>query len=334
MLRGTSSGYSRVPLARSRPRDSPLHHPRPTCEPKPNLPPLMLAPTHPETLRYITPLRYPGGKAKLAPFVARLLHRNKLAGGTYVEAYAGGASIAMALLLKGHASNVHINDLDPSIHAFWHCVLNETEALCRLIRQRPVSVAEWTRQRSIQRAPKNHSPLEIAFSTFFLNRTNRSGIICSGGMIGGLRQAGAWKLDARFNKRELVSRIERIASYRANITLHREDAEKLLTRLLLTLPREAFIYLDPPYYVKGSRRLYANFYNHDDHARIAEIMYQARTAWLVSYDDQLPIRRLYRSFRTRRYRLTYTARERSEGNEVLIFSNDLIIPTRLDSSGR
>lgn len=295
-------------------------------------PTLFLMLVQPETLRYITPLRYPGGKAKLAPFVTRLLQRNELTGGTYVEAYAGGASIAMALLLKGHVSDVHINDLDPSIHAFWHCVLDETEALCRLIRQRRVSAAEWVRQRAVQRDPKSHDVLELGFSTFFLNRTNRSGIICSGGMIGGMGQTGPWKLDARFNKKELVSRIERIAAYRGHIHLHREDAAQFLTRILPTLPQRSLVYLDPPYYVKGTRRLYANFYSHDDHVRIAELMSGVKTPWLVSYDDQEVIRRLYRAFRTRRYQLTYTARERSDGNEVLIFSDNLTIPRLVEGS--
>jgi DNA adenine methylase len=235
----------------------------------------------------------------------------------------------MALLLKGHATTVHINDLDPSIHAFWHCVINETEALCRLIRQRPVSAAEWARQRAVQQAPSNHDIVELGFSTFFLNRTNRSGIICSGGMIGGAAQTGPWKLNARYNKTELVSRIERIASCREQIHLHREDAEQFLLKILPILPSQSLVYLDPPYYVKGTRRLYSNFYNHDDHERIAEVMTTASTPWLVSYDDQIEIRRLYRPFRTRRYHLTYTARDRSDGNEVLIFSDDLIIPSSI-----
>jgi DNA adenine methylase len=280
----------------------------------------------PKTIRYVTPLRYPGGKAKLANFVQRLLEANDLLGGTYVEAYAGGASVALALLLHRAVSRVHINDLDPSIHAFWHSVLHEPEGLCRLIRNRRVSVAEWRRQQAIQRDPATHGLLELGFSTFFLNRTNRSGIICSGGMIGGAKQRGQWKLDARFNKAELIERIERITAYNDRISLYREDAAHFLTRLLPTLPKTSFVYLDPPYYVKGTRRLYANFYEHTDHAHIAEVMGRSRRPWLVSYDDQPEIRRLYRAFRSNRYRLSYTARDRYEGAEVLFFSKGLTLP--------
>ncbi len=117
--------------------------------------------------------------------------------GHYVEPYAGGASVGLALLFDEYASQIHINDLDPSVHSFWHCVLNDTDRLCRLIRDRPLTMEEWRRQRTIQSRGDSASPLALGFSTFYLNRTNRSGIIASGGVIGGNDQTGNWKLDAR-----------------------------------------------------------------------------------------------------------------------------------------
>ena len=276
--------------------------------------------------RYASPLRYPGGKAKLANFVAGLLERNSLTGGHYVEPYAGGASVALALVLRGLVSRAHINDIDPAVHAFWHSVLKEPEALCRLIVDTEVTAAVWRRQKQIQRAPKECSRLELGFSTFFLNRTNRSGIIASAGMIGGASQAGTWKLDARYNKSELVSRVERIAGIASRIRLHQSDAAKLLQRLIPKLPEKSFMYLDPPYYVKGTSRLYANFYKHADHVQIADLVRSARTPWLVSYDDQVQIRTMYDGFRRRRLQLSYTARDRYEGAEVLVFSNLLRVP--------
>jgi len=277
-------------------------------------------------VRYVTPLRYPGGKAKLAGFIAQLLDKNNLLGGTYVEPYAGGASVALGLLVRGHVSRVHINDIDPSIYAFWHSVLRQPEELCRLIRDRRVTVAEWKRQREVQRSPDGRDLLTLGFSTFFLNRTNRSGIIHSGGLIGGLSQKGKWKLNARYNKMELVSRIQRIALLAGRISLCQEDAATFLRQLLPQLPSTSFVYLDPPYYVKGTRRLYANFYGHKDHASIATLIGKARVPWLVSYDDRPEIRRLYRKFRSARYRLSYTAHDRYDGREVLFSSAGLLLP--------
>lgn len=281
-----------------------------------------------ELVRYISPLRYPGGKAKLAGFIAQLLERNDLVGGTYAEPYAGGASVALALVLSGRVSKVHINDIDPAIYAFWYSVLHTPEELCRLIRDRRVSVAEWKRQREIQRASDDADLLTLGFSTFFLNRTNRSGIISSGGLIGGLAQRGAWKLNARYNKTELIGRIKRIALVANKVTLHGKDAAAFLRGVLPCLPKQSFIYLDPPYYVKGTRRLYANFYGHDDHVAIAKLIRRARRPWLVSYDDQPEIREMYRGFRSSRYHLSYTVRDRYNGREVLFFSDGLELPSR------
>lgn len=277
-------------------------------------------------MRYVTPLRYPGGKARLAPFVKALLQYNNLGDAHYVEPYAGGASVALALLVGEYVTHIYVNDLDRSVYAFWHSVLNEPDALCRQICKAKLSVSEWRRQRAVQERAHGVSLLELGFSTFYLNRTNRSGIICSGGIIGGFEQAGKWKLDARFYRDELIRRIETIADYRDRISLYNCDAGDLLRFLLPVLPSKSLLYLDPPYYVKGKRRLYANSYAHDDHVRIAALLAGARHPWLVSYDDVPEIRALYNKFRYRRYRLPYTAAARYEGSEIIFFSDDLAVP--------
>ncbi len=278
-------------------------------------------------MRHFTPLRYPGGKARLANFVKAILKRNCLEDAHYVEPYAGGASVALELLLNEHVTHVHINDIDCSVFAFWHCVLNETQALCDRIRKAKLSIAEWQKQRAIQRRAPRADLLALGFSTFYLNRTNRSGIIFSGGPIGGLKQSGKWKLDARFYRDTLIARIESIARYRDRITLSNLDGAAFLRDLLPTMPKKSMVYLDPPYYIKGRRRLYSNSYEHSDHAEIATLMSGYHQPWLVSYDDVREIRTLYKGYRHRKYRLQYTARDRYQGAEVVFFSHDLALPT-------
>jgi len=178
-------------------------------------------------MKFNTPLRYPGGKGKLTGFLKMIFEQNDLLDGHYVEPYAGGAGIALNLLTHSYASCIHLNDLNPAVFGFWHSVINQPEALCKAIRDVKVTMEEWHRQKAILNAPANHSPLDIGFSTFFLNRTNRSGIIW-GGVIGGKNQDGAWKLDARFNKDDLIRRIEKIAMYRSRIRLYNLDAAELL----------------------------------------------------------------------------------------------------------
>jgi DNA adenine methylase len=274
----------------------------------------------------LSPLRYPGGKAKISPFIRRVMENNDLAGGHYAEPYAGGAGIAFSLLLHGYVKQVHLNDIDPAVYAFWRSVLDEPEKLCRLIKNTRVSISQWRRQRAIQNAPGEHSPLELGFSTFFLNRTNRSGIIKGGGVIGGLEQKGEWKLNARYYKETLIKRIEWIASQATRITLHCLDAEKFMRDVVSSYSNKMLVYLDPPYYVKG-HKLYEHHYKESDHSRVASLIQnELLGSWLVSYDDHEEIRRFYRLRRCKRYGVEYTAAARSIGREVMFFSDDLLIP--------
>lgn len=274
-------------------------------------------------MRFSSPLRYPGGKGKLAPFIQSVFRDNRLTGGHYAEPYAGGASIALSLLFGEYATHIHINDLDRSIFAFWHSVLNETETVCRWVQDKRVTIAEWKRQRGIQQHKDKASLLELGFSTFFLNRTNRSGIIASGGMIGGNDQSGRWKIDARYNAPDLIRRIERIAEYRDRISIYNEDAEVFLGTVTHTLPERSLVYLDPPYYVKGQQRLYASYYRPDDHARIAETLVSCPWRWVISYDAAPEVLALYEDYPCLLYSLRYTAAGSYEGEEAMFFSPGL-----------
>jgi DNA adenine methylase len=254
-----------------------------------------------------------------------LFEENGLADGHYVEPYAGGAGIALALLFSEYASRVHINDLSPSVFAFWHSVLHETEALTRLIHDRPVSLPEWGRQRAVQAEVEKHSLLDVGFSTFFLNRTNRSGILRAG-VIGGREQRSEWGIGARFNKPELIGRIEKIARYRDRISLTNLDAGHFIRTVLPKIPLRSLVFADPPYFVQGGR-LYESAYEPGDHAEIARLIQTTvRQPWLVSYDNQSAIRRLYAGRRQMRYDLAYSASSHYQGTEVIIFSDVLRLP--------
>lgn len=273
---------------------------------------------------HFSPLRYPGGKGKLARFVAEVVRVNGLQDGTYVEPYAGGAAVAFELLLTGVVRRVAINDLNLPIFAFWNAVLDDTDALIRLIRDTAVTMETRDRAKRVFTDSREAS-LELAFATFFLNRTNRSGIL-NGGAIGGIKQEGAWKLDARYNKDALIERIRKIARMRRRISLTNMDAVEFLNRTSPSWPKKTLVYLDPPYYEKG-RDLYYNFYKHDDHANVAFATQKLRDVrWLVSYDDVEAIHGLYEETSCLRYTIGYSARERSRGAEAMFFSPGLKIP--------
>ncbi|MBU0612306.1 DNA adenine methylase [Patescibacteria group bacterium] len=276
-------------------------------------------------MRYSTPLRYPGGKSKLANFIKLIFKENNLIDGHYVEPYAGGAGIAFSLLFQEYVSHIHINDLNMSVYAFWHSVLNKPEDLCKLIHDTPVTLETWRQQKRIQQRKNESSLLELGFSTFFLNRTNRSGII-TGGAIGGIEQKGKWKIDARYNKETLIERVKKIAIYSNRIKLYNLDASIFISDILPKIPQQTLIYLDPPYYEKG-KGLYQNHYKHDDHAAVSKLITsQIKQKWLVSYDNTPQIQQLYKDYRQIQYGLSYSANEHYEGSEIIFFCDDLIVP--------
>ncbi|MDH5302140.1 MAG: DNA adenine methylase [Gammaproteobacteria bacterium] len=275
--------------------------------------------------RYNTPLRYPGGKAKLSSYIKEIFELNNLCDGHYMEPYAGGAGIALDLLMDEYVTHIHLNDLNYPLYSFWHCVLNDTESLCRRIKNCRVTINVWNRQKKIINHPGEHSLFELGFALFFLNRVNRSGII-SGGVIGGKNQDGPWKIDARFNKDGLIDRIERIADYKDRISIYNLDASDLIKNVIPVLPKKSLIYLDPPYYVKG-QELYDNHYGHKDHALIAQLVQnKIKHPWMVSYDNTPQIHEFYRESRRATYSLNYHAAQPSKGSEVMVYSEQLILP--------
>ena len=280
----------------------------------------------PKRLIHFTPLRYPGGKGKLAKYIKRLMKVNHLLDGEYVEPYAGGAGIALELLFHEYVSRIHINDVSRPVHAFWKAVLNHTDQLCKLVVDTRLSVRVWDKQKRILEHPDDHDDLALGFAAFFLNRTNRSGIL-NGGIIGGRDQTGPWKIDARYNAPELVHRIKSIAGMKDRIHLTRQDALRFLKSGVNRWPEKTLIYLDPPYYVKG-RDLYYDFYEPKDHTRVAEFVRTGirRQRWIVSYDNEPAIIDLYKGSPHIIYDIGYSARSSRQGSEVMFFGEGLKVP--------
>lgn len=272
-----------------------------------------------------SPLRYPGGKGKLAPFMKVLIEKTGHKGGTYIEPFAGGAGIALDLLENDIVSQIVINDLDKGIYSFWRAILSETDRFVEAVHEVPVSVEEWKRQREILLHADNKYSFELGFSTFYLNRTNRSGII-NGGMIGGLEQNGVWKLDARFNKDNLINRILNIAKKKESIHLYNKDVVSLTKKYLPKYEKNAFVYFDPPYFKKG-KQLYLNFFNEQDHVRIEKMIREfVNCDWVITYDDVPEIANIYVNHKLRRFDLNYSVAQKRKASEIIIFSNEDMIP--------
>ena len=278
--------------------------------------------------RTASPLRYPGGKRCLYPLVSRILGMNGLDRKRYAEPFAGGCGLALSLLFDGHVSDIHINDVDASIWAFWYGVLEHTDEFVRKVMETPITIDEWHRQRRIYLAGDIDGPVRLGFATFFLNRTNRSGIIQTAGVIGGQDQSGSYKMDCRFNREDLSRRIRRVAKYRTRIHLTRLDALDFLKEVESGLPPSAFLCVDPPYFQKG-QVLYTRFYKPQDHVVLASAILRTEKPWIVTYDNVDTIRHLYRSRRQHEFDINYSIQTKRKGTELLISSKGLRLPDEL-----
>lgn len=266
---------------------------------------------------HCSPLRYPGGKTFLFPFFDGVIKDNGLEKITYIEPFAGGAGAALALLMSGKVDHIVINDLDKAIYAFWKSAVFNSARFIKKIRSTPVTVQEWRKQKEIYNDPKT-TQFNLGFATFFLNRTNTSGIL-DGGPIGGLKQKGKYKIDARFNKEMLVKRIRQIALFKDQISVFNKDGLELIGEYLNK--KNTFIYLDPPYFEKGAT-LYLNHYQKEDHKALAQKLNSHPDAfWLLTYDNKKEIKSLYPDRRIVNFSLNYNAYESRKGREVMILSD-------------
>lgn len=268
----------------------------------------------------LSPLRYPGGKDKTYHYVKHLVQENNIT--TYIEPFAGGAAVAIRLLLNGDVRKIIINDYDRSIFALWHTILTNHEELINLISSTEITIDEWYRQKEVQLDKDNVDEITLAFSTLFLNRTNRAGII-KAGVIGGKEQNGRYKLDCRFNKKEIIRRIYNIAERRECIEVHNLDAQEFITTVIKRT-RKSLTFFDPPYYDKGPD-LYTNFYSHENHVELANTIktMMKNRYWILTYDIAVQIEKMYDGYKHQRYHLNYSIAKPTKGQEFIFFSKKI-----------
>lgn len=274
----------------------------------------------------LSPLRYPGGKNRLGPFISLLIQKSEIERPIYVEPFAGGAGVALYLLLNSIVDEIVINDYDKAIYSMWRAILTETDAFVHLVETAPLTVDEWKLQKRVYCERCNKYSLELGFSAFYLNRTNRSGIMGNAGPIGGYNQTGNYLMNARFNRDELIKRINKISEMRRKIHLYNKDIRSFLNNFFPKYQERAFVYFDPPYYKKGEY-LYKNFFSAKDHSEIRDMIGNLKCPWIVTYDDVQEIHELYAGYTCKRYDLIYSLANSGTKSELMFLSNKLLLPT-------
>lgn len=269
-------------------------------------------------MRYLSPLRYPGGKACLSTFLSSLITSQRPRPRVYIEPFAGGAGAGLHLLYGEYVDRVVLNDLNHGVAAFWRAVFHHTEELVDQVMTCEVSIDAWRECRR-QYDQGEGSDLSLGFATLFLNRTNRSGIL-DARPIGGLGQDGPWKLDVRFNRAELARRVRVLGAYRGRVDVMERDALHLLGDLDTT---GALLYVDPPYLLQGSE-LYMNTLTWEDHVQLASLLKDMHRHWMLTYDaDPRVPSQLYTELRCAQFSIKHTAAVQQVGTEYAVFSRRL-----------
>ena len=264
--------------------------------------------------------------------LGQIIELNSMQDSVYAEPYAGGAGAALRLLFGEYVSKILVNDLDYCIFCFWRSILGRTGQFLDLIENTPVTLDEWGNQRQIYLHPNRHSQLKVGFATFFLNRCTGQVFLWTVDQLVVSNKPGNGRSMPAYYRKTMTDRIEKIARYRDRIEISNLDAIEFLDTVIYPEcdKNSVFVYLDPPYYEKGTK-LYLNAYEHDDHAKVAEYLqvWEHPFQWVLSYDDAPQIRRLYNECRKHQFGLTHTAYERRTGKELLIRREDLAVPYRL-----
>ena len=282
-------------------------------------------------MKYITPLRYPGGKTQLYNFVAQIIKDNHYT--TLIEPCAGGANLSLSLLQNKIIDHAIINDFDKGIYSLFFNIVKRPQQLITKIEQVPFDVDTLYQPFILEYYQKikehytanyngyTNTSLDLAFEFLFLNRTNYSGII-SGRPIGGLNQDGKYKLNCRFNKKTLIKKINLIHSLKDKIILCNQDANQLLNNLQLNNQTLAFI--DPPY-VKQGNSLYSLGFTKAQHKQLADTINHLSTPYIVTYDNDKLIKDIYPHQNLYFYNLKYSSNNKNKGKHFeLMIANPQI----------
>jgi DNA adenine methylase len=235
----------------------------------------------------LSPLRYPGGKSWFRPYVIRWLRALKRRPSHFIEPFAGGASVALAIAELDLADKILLVELDPEICNLWRVILSKDapklQSKIRCFKLTAKSVRK-------ELDSKTRDRISRAFRCLLRNRVQRGGIISrTGGLLKkGERGRG---LGSRWYPQTLINRISAISSLRGKISLGYGDGIAAVKKY--SRNKRAAFFIDPPYTVNGEgpgKRLY-DFY-HIDHEALLSAVGSIKGAAIVTFHNSTTIRKV------------------------------------------
>lgn len=270
--------------------------------------------------------RYPGGKSKIKFEILSLLNNffQSNPSAQYREPFFGGGSIGLNLLKTQNISSIWINDFDSGIAAIWTVVLNNPEELKDKINSYIPSVNDFFKFKEELKNNKFSDIIELAFKKIVIHQISYSGLgTKSGGPLGGIDQESKYKINCRWSAKTLNKNIDNINKLLKTTKIINNSCTDLdFEDVIEDNLNHSILYLDPPYYLKGTE-LYQCAFSESDHIRLSKALQNTGNSWVLSYDDQPEIRKLYNWANIKELDLNYTINTKngSRNKKELLISN-------------
>ena len=264
----------------------------------------------------LSPFRYPGGKSRLRATVISWMRGLGFRPTHFVEPFAGGASVGLAVAELDLADHVTLAEIDPDVAAVWQVILNgQADAFARRIRN--FSLSHESATEVVGKKPND--TLAKAFRCLLLNRISRAGIMAPGS--GWLNQGENGNgIHSRWYPETLAQRVESTHALRAKLTFDPRDGLEVL-RSFSTKPR-AIAFVDPPYVVKGrgaGRRLYTHC--DVDCEKLFEIVKRFLGPMIITYHRSVIIERLADAAGIERHTVTMQTGHTRSKRELIMYKS-------------
>lgn len=274
----------------------------------------------------LSPFRYPGGKTWFVPEARRWLSRLARRPALFIEPFAGGASVGLAVAYEGLARHVILCEKDADVAGVWKVALGEAKSVDRLTRA--ILDFDCTRTnveaRLVPRSGAGGDVVEAAFRTILRNRVSRGGNMSPG--AGLIRDGdGGRGVAARWYPETIVQRILAIQSLRNRMTFVEGDAFDVISQHGGD-PTAAF-FIDPPY-TSGPESAGHRLYEHRrvSHPALFEAMATVAGPLLATYDDAATVRALALRHGLATSRVTMRSSHHRVRHELVITNGTALAP--------
>ena len=263
-------------------------------------------------MKYLkTPLRYPGGKSRVAPM---LIEKFPSGIKEFREPFLGGASVALLFSQKHPEIPVWVNDKYEYLYNFWVTLQEDGDNLSDVLVgiKEDHSTEEKAKELFISAKEEisKADPFRKAVLFWILNKCSYSGLTENS------------SFSASASRQNFTTRGAKHLKNISEIIQHWEITNLDYTEVLQPDGDGVFCFLDPPYkigsYLYGTNAEMHKTFDHDDF--IAQCK-KCPNKWMVTYNNDIDLKEGYKGYNQEEFRITYGMKHRADNrhkSELLV----------------